>query len=75
MPSLKDKVFAIARDVGIPSEVFDAGDAAAVLRAACDAMGMVPKQRHTLPDIAEMPSCGSSGLRAQLRTSTSTVCE
>ena len=46
-------MLAIARDVGIPPEMFDIGGATAVLKAACDAMGMVPKQGQTLPDIAD----------------------
>ena len=53
MPTFKEKVLAIARDVGIPPEMFDIGGATAVLKAACDAMGMVPKQGQTLPDIAD----------------------
>ena len=53
MPSLKEKCLAIARDVGLPSEVFDAGGAAAVLNTACQAMGIQPKPGagQTLPDI------------------------
>ena len=37
----------IARDVGIPLELFDAGGAAAVLKAACDLMGFNPKKGMT----------------------------
>ena len=52
MLSFKDKVLAIAHDVGIPRDVFDHGGAAAVLNAACSAMGIQPKPGQTLPDIA-----------------------
>ena len=38
MPSLKEKCQAIARNVGIPPGVFDAGGAAAVLNAALEVM-------------------------------------
>ena len=53
MPSLREKVLAIARDVGIARELFDQGGAIAVLKAACDVMGITPKQGQTLPDIAD----------------------
>ena len=61
MPSLKEKCQAIARNVGIPLGVFDAGGAAAVLNAACSAMGIVPKVGQTLPMISWASPSSSTG--------------
>ena len=63
MPSLKEKCHAIARDVGLPSEVFDASGAAAVLRAACQAMGIQPKPRRVEGGFAQTLVDGRRGPR------------
>ena len=46
MPTLKAKVLAIAKDVGLSPAVYELGGAGAVLETASQLLGFVPKPGH-----------------------------